>query len=186
MKKINTKVIAILALCLALNVLGSKVALLLKLPIYLDTIGTLFASATTGPIGGLIVGGLTSILAGLAGDVFSYYFMPVQLIVALAAGIAYKKVAPDNFKNIWWLAFVISIFGTIVSTTITIILFHGITSSGSSIIVQLLYGAGLPKAWAVFIVQILTDYLDRLVGVYVVALAYHALKNRLNLNKVQY
>jgi energy-coupling factor transport system substrate-specific component len=57
-------------------------------------------------------------------------------------------------------------------------LFHGITSSGSSIIVQLLIGAGLNKAAAVLIVQFITDYFDRLIGVSVVAALYRVLKTR--------
>src|SRR5699024_11761918 len=50
MKKLSTKIITILALCIALNIVGSNIALLLKLPIYLDTIGTILAASLAGPV----------------------------------------------------------------------------------------------------------------------------------------
>ncbi|GAF38417.1 substrate-specific component STY3230 of queuosine-regulated ECF transporter [Agrilactobacillus composti DSM 18527 = JCM 14202] len=48
MKKTTTKVISIVALCVALNYVGGNLALLLKLPIYLDSIGTIFSAALLG------------------------------------------------------------------------------------------------------------------------------------------
>ena len=98
--------------------------------------------------------------------------MPSQITVALMAGFVYRKFKPTDIKNIWWLALVISLPATIVSTIITVILFHGITSSGSSMIVQVLHGMGINEVVAVFLVQVGTDYLDRLIGVYVVAAVY--------------
>lgn len=45
MKRIKTRAITLLALCIALNIVGSNIALMLKLPIYLDSIGTVLAAA---------------------------------------------------------------------------------------------------------------------------------------------
>ena len=81
MKKLSTKITTILALCIALNIVGSNIALLLKLPIYLDTIGTILAASLAGPVGGVTVGALTSIIVGLTTDLFSLYYLPVQLII---------------------------------------------------------------------------------------------------------
>ena len=52
---------------------------------------------------------------------------------------------------------------------ITAVLFGGITSSGSTIIVQLLNKAGLGLTASVFVVQIMTDYLDRILSLVLVA-----------------
>ena len=51
---------------------------------------------------------------------------------------------------------------------ITYFLFGGITSSGSSIIVQLIHGLGLNQLTSVILVQVITDYADRLLSVVVV------------------
>src|SRR5699024_3228511 len=186
MKKLSTKIITILALCIALNIVGSNIALLLKRPIYLDTIGTILAASLAGPVGGVTVGALTSIIVGLTTDLFSLYYLPVQLIVGLIAGMIYSHYAADTFKNLWWLAIIISLPATLVSSAITLFLFHGITSSGSVIIVYILDILGIASGFAVFVVQVRTDYLDRLVAIYVVLLVYKALKSRMSLRVTKY
>lgn len=172
MKRMSTQQIALIALFIVINIIGGHVALLAKLPVYLDTIGTLLGAAFFGPIGGVAVGVLTALINGTTGDIFSIYYMPSQIVTAIMAGFIYHKIKVTDIKNIWWSALIISVPATIVSSIITVILFHGITSSGSSAIVQLLYGLGLSQGTAVFLVQVGTDYFDRIIGVYVVAAVY--------------
>lgn len=178
MKKISTRTVTLLALCIALNVVGGNIALMLKLPIYLDSIGTVLAAAVFGPLGGMLAGGATGLLMATT-DLYSLFFMPVQLLTGLVAGLVYRRFKPATFKNNWWLALVISLPGTLISTLITVILFHGITSSGSSMLVQVLLGTGMSKALAVFLIQSGTDYVDRFLTVYVVALVYRAIRTKL-------
>ncbi|BDZ31743.1 ECF transporter S component [Lactiplantibacillus sp. WILCCON 0030] len=178
MKKIKTRTVTLLALCIALNVVGGNLALMLKLPVYLDSIGTVLAAAVFGPLGGMLAGGATGLFMATT-DLYSLFFMPVQLLTGLVAGLIYRRLKPSSFKNNWWLALAISLPGTLVSTLITVILFHGITSSGSSMLVQVLLGTGMSKALAVFLIQIGTDYLDRFLTVYVVALVYRAIRYKL-------
>jgi len=179
MKKIKTRTVTLLALCIALNVVGSNIALMLKLPIYLDSIGTVLAAAVFGPLGGMLAGGATALIVSTT-DLYSLFFMPVQLMTGLVAGLLYHHVKPATFRQNWWLALAIALPGTVLSTLITVILFHGITSSGSSMLVQVLLGTGMPKALAVFLIQVGTDYLDRFLTVYVVALVYRALRYKLS------
>jgi len=49
------------------------------------------------------------------------------------------------------------------------VLFGGVTSSGSSILVQLLSHTPLGLTGSIFVVQFLTDYLDRCIAVFVVS-----------------
>jgi energy-coupling factor transport system substrate-specific component len=53
-KTITTRTITIVALALALNYVGGTIALFLRLPIYLDTIGTIFAAVLLGPVYGIM------------------------------------------------------------------------------------------------------------------------------------
>ncbi len=179
MKKRSLNKIVFIAFCIVLNIVGSNIALLLHLPLYLDSIGTIMAAVVLGPLAGMEAGGLTGLIVGATTDLYSLFFLPVQLLLGLICGLLFRKVSAVKGKQNWWAAFVISLPGTLVSTLITVLLFHGITSSGSSILVQLLFGAGLSKAAAVFIIQILTDYLDRLLSLYVVTLVYKVSPNLL-------
>ena len=111
-------------------------------------------------------------------------FLAIEL--AAKAKDPTSTIALSNDSSLWWLAIIISLPATLVSSTITLFLFHGITSSGSAIIVQILAKLGLGKGLAVFLVQVGTDYLDRLVAIYVVSLVYKALKSRISLGVTKY
>ncbi len=88
MKKTNTFKITIMAFAVVINIIGAFIAILLKLPIFIDTIGTFLF----GPVGGLLTGIVTSLINGLTFDPYSLYFFPVQLVIGLTAGICYKKI----------------------------------------------------------------------------------------------
>lgn len=63
----GTRVIVLMPLAIALNVaLGSLVGQVLRLPIYLDSIGTILVGVLAGPIPGLLTGVLTDLIWGYA------------------------------------------------------------------------------------------------------------------------
>ena len=62
-----------------------------------------------------------------------------------------------------------------VSASVTAFLFGGITSSGSTILVQLLHGLGWNLTVSVCAVQALTDYLDRFACLALAAVLVRAL-----------
>ena len=69
----------------------------------------------------------------------------------------------------------LSLPGTLASSAVTAFLFGGITSSGSTVLVQLLYGMGMDLTASVFLVQAATDYIDRTVVLLAAVLLYRAL-----------
>lgn len=167
MKKISIIHITTIALAAVINILGGQIALLLKLPIYLDTIGTIFVAAILGPIYGIFPGFLSGLIMGLTTDIYSLYFAPVQIVTGFMAGILFHSTLLKKWKTpIGVLC--IAIPGTLVASFITVLLFGGITSSGSSVIVVLLRNAGFNEVFSVFVVQIITDFCDRFLGVLIV------------------
>lgn len=177
--KINVRIVTMMALCIGINFLGGSIALFLRLPIYLDSIGTIFAGAIGGPIVGLVTGLLSGLLSGIMTDIFSLYYSPVQIVTGLLAGFLLKgKLIKKRSWKIPGLAFLLSFPGTLVSSFITVYLFGGITSSGSSLIVQVLNGLGMTQTISVILVQTGTDYLDRLLSVMVVVAVVAILPKR--------
>ena len=76
-------------------------------------------------------------------------------------------------------ATLISLPGTVISSAITALVFGGITSSGSTVLVQLLHGAGLNLTASVCVVQGATDFLDRLISLVLAVLLLFALPQSL-------
>lgn len=164
MKKISTLNISIIGFGIALNIVGAFIALNLRLPIYLDSIGTIMVSFILGPIYGVITGLLGSIVSGITFDIYSLYFAPVQIFTGLLGGLMYKNGFMKGVKMpLGVLA--VSIFSSFTGAVIAAYLFGGITSSGSTYIVQFLSGIGVNKVVSVFIVQFITDYADKFVAV---------------------
>ncbi len=161
------KRICYIAAAICINYIGGQLALALRLPIYLDSIGTLLISFLYGPITGMLTPLISGLLMAVTGDVFSLYFAPVGMILGLVSGFVFKKYTKFN-AWIFVVALIITIPGTLVCSIINAILFHGVTSSGSSVLVQILSHTPLGLTGSIFVVQILTDYLDRLISAAIV------------------
>ena len=160
---ISVRKMCVVALAIVLNVIGGQIALMFHLPIYLDSMGTIMIAMLYGTFYGMLPPLLYGLVMGFTVDIYSLYFMPVGLILGLVVGLVSKYFPLKGWRIVLG-ALLITIPGTIVSSVITAVLFGGITSSGSTVIVQLLNKAGLGLTASVFIVQILTDYLDRLIS----------------------
>lgn len=165
--KLSTSKLTLIALGVALNVIGAFIALNLKLPIYLDSIGTIFIACILGPKYAIITGLCGSAVSGMTFDIYSFFFMPVQISTGLISGIMYKKGFLKGLKTpIGVFAFAIPT--SILSSIITAFIFGGVTSSGSSYIVQILSSIGMNQVVSVFITQVLTDYADKFIAVLMV------------------
>ena len=175
---ISVRKMCVVALAIVLNVIGGQIALMLHLPIYLDSIGTIMIAMLYGPVYGMLPPLLYGLVMGFTLDIYSLYFMPVGLMLGLMTGLVSKYFSLKKWRMIPG-AMLITIPGTIVSSIITAVLFGGITSSGSTVIVQVLNKAGLGLTASVFIVQILTDYLDRLLSLVIVTYLLHVIPSDL-------
>lgn len=166
-KKLTTSQVTIIALGVALNVIGAFIALNLRLPIYLDSIGTIFIACILGPKYGVLTGLLGSAVSGMTFDIYSFFFMPVQISTGYLAGIMFEKgflKGKKTFLGVLGFALPTSILSSIIAAFV----FGGITSSGSSYIVQILSGVGVNKVVGVFVTQFFTDYIDKFVAVIIV------------------
>lgn len=161
MKKSSPFIITFTAICIALNYVGANIALFLKLPVYLDTFGTILASLVLGPIFGVGTAIASALISAFTTDISAIYFSPVAILLALLVSVFFTSDSKPRL-NLLWKTFLVSLPATALASLITVIVFKGITPSGSSLIVQGLHGLGLDLVTSTIIVQALTDYADRL------------------------
>ncbi|SHH64936.1 energy-coupling factor transport system substrate-specific component [Anaerosphaera aminiphila DSM 21120] len=159
--KIDTKKLTFISFCISINIVGSFLAFLLKLPIYLDSIGTVFISLLYGPFAGALTGALSSATSGMIFDVYSFYFIPVQIVLGILMGLS-KNILNRSIKQKVVRVFLISIPISLLGAIVVTLIFDGVTSSGSAYIVQFLRALGLKTITSVFITQFITDFLDKL------------------------
>ena len=165
--------ICVVALAVVLNVLGGHIALMLHLPIYLDSMGTVMAATIYGPFIGALPALVYGLVMGCSVDIYALYFMPVGMLLGVSAGIV-SKIFPLKKSKLIAGAFIITLPSTVLSSVIAAAVFGGVTSSGSTIIVQILNKLGLPLVTSVFAVQFGTDYLDRLISLILVSYVLNA------------
>ena len=160
--------ISMIALAVVLNLIGGQIALMLKLPIYLDSMGTMFIAAVYGPFYGMLPSLLSGVILGITVDMYSLYYAPVGIFLGLLAGFVWRK---KQDKRSWFFlgALMISVPTSFLSALITAYLFGGITSSGSTFFVQLLAKTPLGLTMSCFVVQVITDYIDRMITLLFVA-----------------
>lgn len=166
MTKSPARLISFISIAIAINFIGANLALFLRLPIYLDTIGTLLIAVILGPWYAASTAFLSALINWMTTDIFSLYYSPVAIVVAIITGILIKRNCKPS--SLLWKSLIISLPGTIIASVITVILFKGITSSGSSIIAQFLHGIGLDMTSSLILVQVGTDYIDRLISLILV------------------
>jgi hypothetical protein len=88
-RQFETRTIVIMPVAMALNItLGMAVASALKVPIYLDSIGTILVAALAGPLAGALTGFLTNIVwSYLAPPPFGSPFAAPFAVVAFTIGL---------------------------------------------------------------------------------------------------
>ena len=138
MRKFSTNKLCILALCSVINLIGGQIALLLRLPIYLDSFGTVFAAAVMGPFYGMIPGIVSNLIGGVTTDIYALYYLPVQMITGCLAGFVFRKMPPHGGKDLGFFMHLCILR-----------------------LVQLFHHLGLGLTASVCMVQGLTDYADR-------------------------
>ena len=176
--KANIRKLTLMGFGVALNIVGAFIALQFRLPIYLDSIGTILIACILGPKYAVLTGLSGSLISGITFDIYSLYFAPVQISTGFFAGIMYRKHWLRG-KRAFIGVLCFALPTALISAIITAILFGGVTSSGSSYVVQVLIALGFGDVASVFMTQILTDYMDKLMAVILVSLAIRVLPNQI-------
>jgi len=87
----NPRNIILMALAIAINIAIGQLVTVLKLPIYLDSIGTVLVGALLGPWAGALTGLLASLIWGLLGNAYAAPYFIVAVVIGALAGIFGKR-----------------------------------------------------------------------------------------------
>lgn len=96
----TTAALVLIPAAVGINYIGKLFAGVLKLPLWLDSIGTVLASMLAGPIIGAISGAINNIIYGLTMDPISFVYGITSIFIGLTAGImAYKAGSKIGVKR---------------------------------------------------------------------------------------
>jgi len=181
--KARVKYALILSLIgLLINYVLAHLATGLKLPLYLDNIGSAMAAALGGYIPGIVVGFLTNLINGI-GDYTTTYYGSLTVLIAIASAWFSSKDY-YSFRKPWRLLVVIVVFALIgggLGSVLTWILYGFEFGSGLSAPLALRIHAGgvLSEFWSQFTADMLIDLVDKTITVLAVAIVVNAMPETL-------
>ena len=173
----STITLAMIPICLAINYVGAQIAIALKLPMYLDVIGSIMMGAICGPIPGVVLGALSSAINSLS-EPTAIAYIPVTVACGLVAGLLGKA---GFMKQLWKsliAGFVLAVAAVAISSPITAFLYGGISGTGNDVIVLGLQAAGMGLLPATLIATLITEFFDKLRSCWVVFFVVKALSDR--------
>ncbi len=161
-KDFNTMTWVLIPVAIAINIVMGQIVSLLKLPVYLDSIGTMLVAVLCGPWAGALTGTLANLIWGLVIDPNALPWYPVALFIGFVTG--WCAIA-GLFKS-WWkviiTGFLVAITAALVSTPIAVYLYGGISASGSSLITAYLMQTGRDMVSAVLSTGFLVEPVDKI------------------------
>lgn len=157
----SPRTLALVPAAVAINLVIGRLVAEIGLPVYLDTVGTMLATALGGLGAGIAAGLLSQLLSGLFSGYQWLAFAPIQVIIALATWLAARRAGfRAVLPSVGWGLFTGTVAGA-VSAVISWILFRGVTATGVTALVSLLNGMGIPLDRAVLAASLATDLADK-------------------------
>jgi len=158
----NPRLLALIPTCVALNVVLGRIVSELGLPIFLDTVGTVTATALAGPLAGIITGltsqGLTALTSG---QMMWLAFMPIQVLIAVVAGAAAQRGGFGTASSALLWGALCGVMGGLLSAGISYAAFDGVTTTGITALNAVLRYLGFELVTAVTISSVFSDILDK-------------------------
>ena len=162
-KDFSTITLVLMAVAIVLNIVVGQLVSLLKLPIFLDSIGTILVGILAGPWAGGLTGLLTNLIWGLISSPVAAAFSPVAAVIGIVAGLCAKY---GLFKT-WWKAIlsgvIITVFNAIVAVPIRLYMFGGITGSGADFITAYMLALGKDLFGSVIVTVFTSNLIDKVV-----------------------
>ena len=187
---LTTPRLVVIALCAALNFSVGSIVYLIKLPIYLDQIGTILCvlllafDRRAAFLCACLAGAIAVLITGVLFNPFLPWFMLTMVAIALvsaaltAGGVETFRARPmrrvEFYGRIVVYGIVTGLVSAVVSAPVVAYLFGGVTASGSAFLVALFLKAGQQVLSAVVLSGLAAEPLDKTLQVLLAALLYRA------------
>jgi len=178
MKKISKLTIFLIPIGIAVNVVGGQLAVLLKLPVFLDSIGTFVVGALCGAGPGVLVG----LGCGLINAISLPTLLPYT-VIGMLFGLLGSLLAKKGMFSALWKAIIdgvgVALISTCIAVPITATLYGGFVGTGASVIVTTLMAAGWDVLPATFVSELSSELLDKVICLTIIFFVLKAIPDRL-------
>jgi energy-coupling factor transport system substrate-specific component len=166
MKK--TFILTLIPVAIVINIVGGMLAGALKLPIFLDSIGTMLSAVLLGPWLGALTGLLSNVFQGLLTDPVSIPFGLVNAVIGIVVGFLAKSRGFTDYVTPLLAGLILAILAPIIGAPIAVYLFGGVTGGGIDILYAMFMHQDMGIFKSAFLARIPANLLDKLLSAYLI------------------
>ena len=168
--KLNAACFVLIPACIGINYLGKLFASVLKLPLWLDSIGTCIGAVLGGPVIGAVCGAANNLIYGFTtGDTITLVYALTSLGIGVAVGIMARLGQMKKRPGAILSACVAGLAAVVISTPLNIIFWGGTTGNvwGDAVFAWS-QASGMPVFLGSLLDEVVVDVPDKLITILVV------------------
>ena len=166
------QIIILIVIGIVVNRLLADLAIYFKLPLYLDSIGTIVVAVIGGFSPGAIVGFLTNFIGGFV-DSSTYYYGTINVMIAVCAGIAARRGAFHHVSRLPMLLGMLMILSIPCSVLSYFLFDFKIAENVVTPIATALHEGGLPVLLSQILADFCTEIPDKSISILVAYVLIH-------------
>lgn len=169
--------ILIIPIAIAINFVGGSLALALKLPLYLDSIGTFLVAMLAGPFVGALTGFLSLAFVSATDPTTLPWSVQAAAAGALVGWLARRGLFRRAVGIVLAIALVIALSVTGV-VLIRMLVFGGFNTTGSSLIAAVMVAAGVPMIPAQIASSFVSELPDKTLSILLALVVIRSMSDR--------
>ena len=175
--KLTTASLVLIPAAIGINYVAKLFASMLKLPLWLGTLGTCISACLAGPVVGGIAGFLTNIVYGLTIDPVSTVYSITAAAIGVSVGVAARLKYMSKWHHILITSLIVAAIAVIISTPLNMIYWGGTTGNvwGDAVFAAM----GSKGFFASFVDELVVDIPDKIVVLFLAAGIYKVLPKSL-------
>jgi len=153
--------IALIPSAVAFNIALAQIVFALKLPVYLDCVGIIITTLIAGLIPGLIVTALAFVVTALLFNPQIIWFTGTAAMMAVVTHLLAKVGGFKTMFRTFFSGLVLGVVSALVSLPVSVLLFGGVTTAGSTFVTAIFihhgFSIGAANFWSGMICDATTD-----------------------------
>lgn len=178
-REFTTQTWALIPMGVALSVVAAYVVNAVKVPfLYLDALGVLLIAILAGPWAAALTGVFVNVVEGFVVNPTYWAYTPLQVAFGLAAGYMARR---GWFRRLWKVVvvgLVVAVISIGMGAPITVVVFGGVTGTGSDAVTAFFRATGSNIWEAVFSQTIVVEPIDKVLTAVLAALVAKQIPER--------
>ena len=125
----------------SINVVGYQMSQILKLPVFIDQIGTILVSMITGPWVGMVTGLLGNVVNGMIYPT-AFGYAIVSMLIGFVSGFLSRWRWYSNVVGVVIGCALLNVVSSVSAAVVTVFMFGGVTGAGTDLLTAAFVASG--------------------------------------------